>query len=239
MMQALLTEFANLFTAGWWQQNWIALVNIITIDVVLAGDNAIVVGLAASRVAPELRAKVIFWGITGAVVLRIVFAGVTNQLLQIVGLTLAGGLLLLWICWKMYRQITEPTHDPDEVAARVASDAPVKEPLSYRQAIFQIVVADVSMSLDNVLAVAGAAGKSTVVLVIGLAVAIVLMAIASHFIAKLLVRHPWVTWVGLLIILFVALDMIYEGTHEVACKGYGVGCETDFWAWITSWLKHR
>ena len=108
-----------------------------------------------------------------------------------------------------------------------------------RQAIFQIVVADVSMSLDNVLAVAGAAGKSTVVLAIGLGVAIVLMAIASHFIAKLLVRHPWVTWVGLLIILFVALDMIYEGTHEVACKGYGVGCETDFWAWITSWLKHR
>lgn len=238
-MQALMTELANLMTAGWWHQNWAALLNILMIDVVLAGDNAIIVGLAASRVAPEMRAKVIFWGITGAVVLRILFAGVTNQLLQIVGLTLAGGILLLWICWKMYRQITEESHDPDEIAAKVASSGPVAEPLSYGKAIFQIIVADVSMSLDNVLAVAGAAGKSTTVLVIGLAVAVVLMAVASHYIAKLLVRYPWITWLGLIIILYVAIDMIYQGSHEVACKGYGIGCQEQMWAWIRALLIGR
>jgi YjbE family integral membrane protein len=231
-MQALMSELASLMTAGWWQQNWAALANIIMIDVVLAGDNAIIVGLAASRVAPELRAKVIFWGIAGAVILRILFAAVTNQLLQIVGLTLAGGLLLLFICWKMYRQIKEGSHDPDDVAAQVASNAPVKQPMSYAQAIVQIVIADVSMSLDNVLAVAGAAGKSTAALVIGLAIAIVLMAVASHYIAKLLVKYPWITWIGLLVILYVALDMIYDGSHEVACKGYNVGCATDLLSWI-------
>jgi YjbE family integral membrane protein len=235
-MQALMSELASLATAGWWQQNWAALLNILMIDIVLAGDNAIVVGLAASRVAPEMRAKVIFWGIAGAVILRILFAGVTNQLLQIVGLTLAGGILLLWICWKMYRQITEESHDPDQIAANVASTAPVAQPLSYGKAIFQIIVADVSMSLDNVLAVAGAAGKSTAVLVIGLGVAVVLMAVASHFIAKLLVRYPWITWLGLLIILYVAVDMIYDGSHEVACKGYGIGCQSDLWAWSKSLL---
>ncbi len=238
-MQALTTELANLMTMGWWQQNWSALLNILMIDVVLAGDNAIVVGLAASRVAPERRAQVIFWGITGAVVLRILFAGVTNQLLQIVGLTLAGGILLLWICWKMYRQITEESHDPDEIAARVASDAPVAEPLSYGRAIFQIIVADVSMSLDNVLAVAGAAGNSTTVLVIGLVVAIVLMAVASHYIAKLLVQYPWITWIGLIIILYVAVDMIYDGSHEVACKGYGFGCQEHLWGWIRAMVVGR
>ena len=118
-MEGILAELSAAMTGAWWKANWVALVNIIMIDLVLAGDNAIIVGLAASRVAPELRAKVIFWGITGAVVLRIMFAAVTNQLLQIVGLTLAGGLLLLWVCWKMYRQITEGAHDPDEVAAKV------------------------------------------------------------------------------------------------------------------------
>lgn len=238
-MQALTTELASLLTAGWWQQNWSALLNILMIDIVLAGDNAIVVGLAASRVEPERRAQVIFWGITGAVVLRILFAGVTNQLLQIVGLTLAGGILLLWICWKMYRQITEESHDPDEIAARVASNAPVAQPLSYGKAIFQIIVADISMSLDNVLAVAGAAGKSTAVLVIGLAVAVVLMAVASHYIAKLLVQYPWITWIGLIIILFVAGDMIYQGSHEVACKGYGIGCEEQLWGWIRAVIVGR
>lgn len=239
-MQALTTEFANLLTAGWWQQNWSALLNILMIDIVLAGDNAIVVGLAASRVAPEMRAKVIFWGITGAVVLRILFAGVTNQLLQIVGLTLAGGILLLWICWKMYRQITEESHDPDEIAARVDAKGPIAEPLSFNRAIFQIIVADVSMSLDNVLAVAGAAGNSTMVLVIGLAVAVVLMAVASHFIAKLLVQYPWITWIGLIIILYVALDMIYDGGHEVGCKAYGIGCqEHHLWAWLKAVVVGR
>jgi YjbE family integral membrane protein len=209
---------------AWFQENGVALLNVILIDVVLAGDNAIIVGLAASRVAPELRAKVIFWGIAGAVILRIAFAAVTSQLLQIVGLTLAGGLLLLWVCWKMYRQITEGHHDPDEVQAKVSSTAEVKEPLSYGQAIIQIIIADVSMSLDNVLAVAGAAKGSPLVLIIGLAVAVILMAVASHYIAKLLVKYPWVTWIGLLIIVYVAFDMIYAGSHEVACRLYEIGC---------------
>jgi YjbE family integral membrane protein len=209
----------------WFNENWFALANVILIDVVLAGDNAIIVGLAASRVAPELRAKVIFWGIAGAVILRIAFAAVTSQLLQIVGLTLAGGLLLLWVCWKMYRQIQEGMHDPDEIDAQVKSTGEVKEPLSYGQAIIQIIIADVSMSLDNVLAVAGAAKGSTLVLVIGLAVAVILMAVASHYIAKLLVKYPWVTWIGLLIIVYVAFDMIYDGSHEVTCRLYGMGCK--------------
>ncbi len=235
-MQDLLSELASFLTAGWWVQNWAPLLNIIMIDVVLAGDNAIVVGLAASRVEPSLRARVIFWGIAGAVILRILFAATTNQLLQIVGLTLAGGLLLLWVCWKMYRQITTDGHDPDEIAANVASTAPVTEPLPFRNAVIQIVIADVSMSLDNVLAVAGAAGKSTLVLIIGLAIAVILMAVASHYIAKLLVRYPWITWIGLIIILYVALGMIYDGAQEVACKSYGTACQVDLLGWLKASL---
>jgi YjbE family integral membrane protein len=220
----------------WFQANAVALLNVILIDIVLAGDNAIVVGLAASRVAPELRAKVIFWGIAGAVVLRIIFAAMTSQLLAIVGLTLAGGLLLLWVCWKMYRQITEGPHDPDAVAAEAAADQAGKPPMSFGQAIVQIIIADVSMSLDNVLAVAGAAKGSPLVLVIGLAIAIVLMAVASHYIAKLLVRYPWITWIGLLVILYVALDMIYSGGHEVTCRLYEVGCKEGLFGQIRAMI---
>lgn len=226
----------------WFGQNGVALLNVIIIDVVLAGDNAIIVGLAASQVAPELRSRVIMWGIMGAVVLRIIFAALTTQLLQIVGLTLAGGLLLLWVCWKMYQQIKEhsASHSAHSLgAAASAADAsgtiPAKQ-LGYWAAIWQIIVADVSMSLDNVLAVAGAAKGSPLVLIIGLAVAIVLMAVASHYIASLLVKYPWITWIGLLVILWVAFDMIYGGSHEVACKGYGFSCETTLGAWIKAQL---
>jgi YjbE family integral membrane protein len=219
---------------AWFAQHWVALFNVIAIDVVLAGDNAIVVGLAASQVAPHLRARVIFWGIAGAVILRIIFAGLTTQLLQIIGLTLAGGILLLWVCWKMYRQIGDHASGPQPHslgAAAVSEGNSDVRAVSFWAALWQIIVADVSMSLDNVLAVAGAAKDSPLVLVIGLAVAIVLMAVASHFIAGLLVRYPWITWIGLLIILYVALDMIYDGSHEVACKGYGVSCDTTLWNW--------
>jgi YjbE family integral membrane protein len=195
----------------------VALFQVIVIDVVLAGDNAIVVGLAASRVAPELRARVIFWGIAGAVVLRIAFAAVTVQLLSIVGLLLAGGILLLWVCWKMYREIR---HEPKPAAVgaqAVTDDAQAAGTLSFWSAITQIVIADVSMSLDNVLAVAGAAKGHTWVLIVGLGVAIALMAVAATYIAKLLARYPWITWVGLAIILYVAADMIWRGLHEVVC----------------------
>ena len=196
----------------------VALLQIIVIDVVLAGDNAIVVGMAAARVAPELRAKVIFWGILGAVILRIAFAAVTVQLLAIVGLTLAGGILLLWVCWKMYRELRHASHHPAPAGAAISgSDAGVAKPLNFWSAILQIVVADVSMSLDNVLAVAGAAKGHTGVLVIGLAIAVVLMAVAASFIAKVLVRFPWVTWLGLVIVLYVALEMMWRGSLEVAC----------------------
>jgi YjbE family integral membrane protein len=192
---------------AWLQQEFFALINVIMIDVVLAGDNAIIVGMAASRVAPEMRSRVIFWGIAGAVALRILFAGVTAQLLTIVGLTLAGGILLLWVCWKMYRQITEHAHADSEQAAALAA--------AFGQAVTQVVLADVTMSLDNVLAVAGAAKGSFAVLAIGLFIAIVLMAVASHYIASLLGRYPWITWIGLLIIVYVALSMIWDGWHQI------------------------
>src|SRR5262249_36304004 len=160
----------------WFELNLIALINVIVIDVVLAGDNAIIVGLAASRVAPEVRKRVIFWGMTGAVVLRIAFAAVAQQLLAVVGFTLAGGILLLWVCWKMYRELRRKPHArPDAASGEVAPATP----MSFRAATTQIVIADLSMSLDNVLAVAGAAKDSVWVLVIGLAVAIVLMAVAA------------------------------------------------------------
>lgn len=199
-----------------------ALAQIIMIDVVLAGDNAIVVGLAASRVAPELRARVIFWGIAGAVVLRIGFAAITTQLLAIVGLTLAGGLLLLWVCWKMYREVVSAGPVGHSLGAAATADSMEQteqaRTMSFWAALGQIIVADVSMSLDNVLAVAGAAKGHTWVLVVGLAVAVVMMAIAANFIARLLERYSWITWIGLVVILYVALEMIWTGGHEVACR---------------------
>ena len=229
----LLTETMSVVTPEWWRTNWDELVKIIMIDVVLAGDNAIVVGLAASRVSADVRNKVIFWGITAAVVLRILFAAVTTQLLQIIGLTLAGGLLLLWVCWKMYRQITsDEEHSLEDIES---GKVPPGAPLSFMSAVTTITLADVSMSLDNVLAVAGVAKGSPLVLVIGLAIAIILMAVASRLIAELLVKYPWITWVGLLIIVWVSFDMIYTGSHEVNCKMFNFGCSETLYEGI----KHR
>jgi len=210
----------------WLQQDFIALINVIVIDVVLAGDNAIIVGLAASRVSAEFRARVILWGIVGAVLLRVVFAAVATQLLAIVGLTLAGGLILLWVCWKMYREISHRRGAAQGGHAGHGQDGP--PPKTFAQAAWQIVMADISMSLDNVLAVAGAAKGSVTVLAIGLGVAIILMAVAANFIARMLGRYPWVTWIGLLIIVWVALDMIYDGSREVACRTLaGIWCAED------------
>lgn len=230
MMSALGTEIGHLFSPGWWQTHWVALFNILMIDLTLAGDNAIVVGMAASRVRPDMRAKVIFWGIAGAVVLRILFSGIAQQMLQVIGLTLAGGLLLLFVSWKMYRQIVDDdAHSIDALEANLASDKTTGAETGFWGALWTIILADLSMSLDNVLAVAGAAGESTLVLVIGLAVAIILMAVASTYIAKLLARFPWIAWLGLIIILYVALDMIYRDSHHIACAAWGVGCsETIF-----------
>ena len=202
--------------------DWVlALGQVLLIDLVLAGDNAIVVGMAAAGLPPDQRRKAILWGIGAATIMRIGFAAITTQLLAIVGLTLMGGLLLLWVCWKMYRELragheqdagAEAAHEAVSGHAGAAPGAPRK---TLGQAIIQILVADVSMSLDNVLAVAGAAKEHLDVLVIGLAISVVLMGVAATFIAKMLERFRWIAWVGLLVILYVALNMIYEGWHEV------------------------
>jgi YjbE family integral membrane protein len=193
----------------------VALGQVLFIDIVLAGDNAIVVGMAAAGLPEDQRKKAILWGIAAATVMRIAFASITVQLLSIVGITLAGGVLLLWVCWKMYRELRSGGHgDPDEVLANAEGDGPPKKTL--RQAITQILVADVSMSLDNVLAVAGAAKDHPYILIFGLAVSVVLMGVAATLIAKLLDKHRWIAWLGLVVILYVAADMIFEGTHQVA-----------------------
>jgi len=205
----------------WLSQNFVALINVIVIDVVLAGDNAIIVGLAASRVAPEVRGRVIFWGMVGAVVLRIAFAAVTVQLLAIVGLMLAGGILLLWVCWKMYRELVRTPHAAH--GSTTGDAAAPHPPMSFRAAVTQIVIADVSMSLDNVLAVAGAASEHRWVLIVGLVLSVGLMGAAATIIAKLLKTYHWIAYVGLAIILWVALDMIYRGWVEVATKVDTIG----------------
>ena len=185
-----------------------ALAQVIMIDLVLAGDNAVVIGLAAAGLPKAQRARAILVGIIAATVLRIAFASVAVELLAIVGLLLAGGILLLWVCWKMWRELRAgPGH---EVAD--AAHAPRK---SFAQAAWQIVVADISMSLDNVLAVAGAARDHPAALVFGLGLSIVLMGVAASFIARLLGRHRWIAYVGLAIILYVAGDMIVRGALEV------------------------
>jgi YjbE family integral membrane protein len=190
---------------------------VLFIDVVLAGDNAIVVGMAAAGLPADQRKKAIFWGIIAATIMRIAFASITVQLLQIVGIVLAGGVLLLWVCWKMYRELREGGSHAEEHGVEALEGEEGGPPRkTLRQAITQILVADVSMSLDNVLAVAGAAKDHPYILIIGLAVSVVLMGVAATLIARLLDKHRWIAWVGLLVILYVAFQMIYEGTHQVA-----------------------
>lgn len=188
-----------------------AFFQVVWIDIALAGDNAVVVGLAAAGLPVEQRRKAIFYGILAAAVLRIVFSLMTTQLLAIVGLTLAGGILLLWVTWKMWRELRHDVGGGDDAEAEAAS----AEPKTLRQALVQIVAADVSMSLDNVLAVAGAARDHLMILVFGLALSVLLTGAAAGLIARLLQKHRWIAYVGLLIILYVALKMIYEGSDEV------------------------
>lgn len=200
----------------------IALLQVIGIDLVLAGDNAIVIGLAAAGLPKELRTKAILVGIIAATVLRIIFAAAATQLMAITGLLLAGGILLLWVCWKMWRELRDG-HGGDASAEEALENADLNNDgliapaptKTFRQAAMQIVIADVSMSLDNVLAVAGAAREHPSVLVIGLALSIALMGLAASFVARLLNRHRWIAYVGLLIIVYVALKMILEGWHQV------------------------
>jgi YjbE family integral membrane protein len=201
-----------------------AFMQVIFIDLVLAGDNAIVIGLAAAGLPPQQRNKAVVIGILAATLLRILFAGLTVQLLQIVGLLLAGGLLLLWVSWKMWRELRHSAAEnlnAEEALANedlnadgtIGGTSMPKKTLG--QAALQIVIADISMSLDNVLAVAGAAREHPYVLIFGLALSIVLMGIAASFIARVLAKHRWVAYVGLIIILYVALEMIWRGAEEV------------------------
>lgn len=196
-----------------------AVLQVIMIDLVLAGDNAVVIGLAAAGLPPAQRSKAILVGIIAATVLRLAFAAIAVELLAITGLLLAGGILLLWVCWKMWRDLRGPGADDTE-AALMKREAHLPRK-TFAQAAWQIVLADVSMSLDNVLAVAGAARDHPYALIFGLALSIVLMGVAANYIARLLNRHRWIAYVGLAIILYVSLDMIWRGYWELEPRIFG------------------
>ncbi len=191
----------------WLTHDLAALAQVVLIDIALAGDNAIVVGLAVTGLPIEQRRKAILLGIAGATLIRIGFGLVALDLLQLLGLTLAGGLLLLWVGWKMFRELRGRSDVPQQAGAKQKTLA---------QAMLQIVLADLSMSLDNVLAVAGAAADTPWVLVVGLLLSVALMGAAAELLARLVERQRWIAWAGLLIVVSVALRMIWEGSHRVA-----------------------
>jgi YjbE family integral membrane protein len=188
-----------------WSTDLAVLAQVIMIDVALAGDNAVVVGMAVSGLPAHRRGPAVIAGIAGATILRILLGSVALQLLEIIGLVLAGGVLLLWVCWRMYRELRAPIHGHGVAAAEK----------TFGQAMWQIMIADLSMSLDNVLAVAGAAHGRPWVLAAGLLFSVLLMGVAATAIAKLVNRFRWIAWVGLLIVLQVALHMIWSGGWEV------------------------
>jgi YjbE family integral membrane protein len=215
LFQRLKGVMHDLFT----EEGLAALLQVIVIDLTLAGDNAVVIGLAAAGLPREHRNRAILVGIVAATILRIIFASVTVQLLEIVGLLFAGGVLLLWVCWKMWRELSLSRRDEENAAKALTeksqnadgagvNSAPRK---TFTQAAWQIVIADVSMSLDNVLAVAGAAREHPAVLIFGLALSIALMGLAASFIARMLQRWRWIAYFGLAIILYVACDMTFRG----------------------------
>ncbi|MDA9494672.1 MULTISPECIES: TerC family protein [unclassified Bradyrhizobium] len=194
-----------------------ALLQVVLIDLVLAGDNAVVIGLAAAGLPAGQRRRAIVVGIVAATVLRIVFAGIATQLLQVIGLLLAGGVLLLWVCWKMWRELREQAGHGSALAfshgGGSAASAPRK---TFGQAALQIVAADVSMSLDNVLAVAGAAREHPYILAFGLLLSVAMMGVAADLLGRVLQKQRWIAYVGLAIIVYVAFEMIYRGSLELA-----------------------
>ena len=193
-----------------------AFLEILFIDIVLAGDNAIVVGALAAGLPAEQRKKVILIGVLAALVLRIAFALLVSQLLQVVGLVLAGGILLLWVAWKMFREIRHKGESAGSNEVAGDEHSGLKPAKTFARAAWGVALADVSMSLDNVLAVAGAARDHPWVLVFGLFLSVLLMGVAANFIARYIERYAWIAWIGLLVILWVALKMIYEGAGHVA-----------------------
>lgn len=200
-----------------------AFVQVVMIDLVLAGDNAVAVGMAAAGLPEKDRRKAIVLGLGGAVILLIALASVVRHLLNIIGLSLAGGLVLLWVCWKMWRDLRkegQTAEDAGEKALEGEAARPAAKPRTLAGALFTILVADISMSLDNVLAVAGAALKHPYVLVFGLLLSITLMGVAATWIARLLSRWRWIGYIGLAIVLLVACRMIWDGHREVV-EGLG------------------
>jgi YjbE family integral membrane protein len=193
-----------------------AFFEILVIDIVLAGDNAIVVGALAAGLPAKQRTKVIMIGVAAALVLRIAFALVTTQLLQIVGLILAGGLLLLWVAWKMWRELRHQEQDGGSPEIIGDERSGLKPARSFTSAAWGVALADVSMSLDNVLAVAGAAKDHPHILVFGLILSVILMGVAANLIARYIGRYRWIAYVGLAVIVWVACRMIWEGWHDVA-----------------------
>ena len=200
MIESLINSFFEEFA-------WGPFLTIIGIDLVLSGDNALVIGMAAGRLPPKQRRQAIVLGIVAATVLRILFSIIVLHLLKIIGLLFAGGLLLAWVAYKLYREI--------RIGAEAAADSAKPPPASLMSAIILIVVSDVTMSLDNVLAVAGAAHGSTAMLVFGLALSILLMGVAATVIANLMEKYSWIGYAGVVIIAYVALDMIYRGASEI------------------------
>jgi len=197
---------------------------IILADLILSGDNALIIGMAAAGLSPELRARAIMYGMVIAALLRIVFAVVATKLLGIPGLLFLGGLLLCYVCWRLFQEIRESIHQKSEAAMETAEDmeagytgAPKR---TLKQALWTITIADVSMSLDNVLAVAAIADGNTNLLIFGLALAILLMAFAATMIMKLLTKYPWISWLGLIVLIYVAGEMLFRGTFDI---NYGIG----------------
>lgn len=188
-----------------------ALLQVLVINIVLSGDNVIVIGAVAARATPSERARVIAWGVGAAIALRIVLAVLAVDLLKILGLTLAGGILLLWVAWRLYRDSSGRDRGESAPADRLSASKPV----TFRRAILQVALADVSMSLDNALAVAGAASRNLAVLIIGLVLSVAIMAVAANYVARLMRRHPRLSWVGVLLVLYVAVSMIWQGSSEL------------------------
>jgi YjbE family integral membrane protein len=207
--QAIVADFSNITSPA----ALAAFGQVLMIDIMLAGDNAIIVGALAAGLPPAQRKQVILIGIIAALVLRIIFALLVTQLMQIVGLIFAGGLLLLWVSWRMYRELhpAQATDSPGSPEISGDEHSGVKPAKSFAAAAWAVAVADVSMSLDNVLAVAGAAREHPGILIVGLLLSVALMGIAANFIARYIERYRWIAYVGLIIIVYVAGKMIYDG----------------------------
>lgn len=210
----IVTDVSTLFSGE--LSAWSAFLKVMLIDIVLAGDNAIVIGALAAGLPAHQRRMVILIGIIAALVLRIAFALVVTQLMQVIGLIFAGGVLLLWVAWKMYREIGQGHAEASPGSPEIEGDerSGLRPAKSFLGAAWAVAVADVSMSLDNVLAVAGAARDHPGILMIGLVFAVALMGVAANLIAKYIERYRWIAWIGLVVILYVAVTMIYTGVTD-------------------------